>query len=464
VIRARPGSRIGFEVWLPERWNGRLLMLGNGGYSAALPYPAMKAYLAAGYAVTATDTGHAGDDPAFARDAPGAIDDWARRAAHLTAQSAKRAIRLYYGRPQSFAYFQGCSTGGHQAFMETQRYPDDFDGVVAGAPGHNRTRLNAGFAWQFVQNHDETGRLIIPASKLALVRRSALAQCRAAGSPNAGGLSSDPYLDAPWTCAPDPTVLRCVGDDSDDCLTDRQIRALRRMYDGARNPRTGERIYFGWPPGSESPAGPFGGWSAYWADPARPGQMARADFWRYWAGFGPAWNGARFDFDAAFARADARLAPRINAMSPDLDAFRRRGGKLIHWHGGADPVVPVQDSIVYRQRVVDREAAAGRDADSFYRLFVAPGVEHCQGGLGPAPVALQSAIEAWVEEGRAPASLLAVQTRGGVEGKGFSRPLCPYPAVARYAGQGPRDGAESFACIAPARATRIEPPAPRYLR
>lgn len=464
VVRARPGSQVGFEVWLPEHWNGRLLMLGNGGYSAALPYPAMKTYLAAGYAVTATDTGHAGDDPAFARDAPQAIDDWARLAVHVTATRAKQVVRRYYRRPQDFAYFQGCSTGGQQAFMEAQRYPGDFDGVVAGAPGHNRTRLNAGFAWQFVQNRDAAGHQIIPASKLALIQRNALDQCRAAEGQAFDGLASDPYLAAPWACRPDARALRCAGQDGPDCLTDLQIAALEAMYAGARNPRTGEKIYVGWPPGSEKPAGPFGGWSVYWADPARPGQMARADFWRYWAGFGQAWDGVSFDFDAAFARADAQLAPRINATDPNLDAFRRRGGKLIHWHGGADPVVPIQDSIVYRQRVAEREARGGRDADAFYRFFAAPGVEHCQGGLGPAPIALQSTIEAWVENGRAPTFLLAARAKGQTPGEGFSRPLCPYPQIARYDGVGPAGLAESFSCAAPARPTRVEPPAERYLR
>lgn len=464
VARPRRDSRIGFELWLPSSgWNGRLLMLGNGGYSSALPLAAMGDYLRAGYAVTATDTGHAGDDPDFAIDRPAAIDDWARHAVHETVTRAKALTTAYYNHPPRFAYFQGCSTGGHQAFMEVQRYPEDFDGVVAGAPGNNRTRLNADFLWRFKVNHttDAQPRLILPAAKLPLLTRAALAQCGRANGAEAGGTTSDPYLNAPQRCAFDPGVLRCAAEDRPDCLTVPQITAARALYDGPRNPRTGQRIAFGLPPGSETSAGLFGGWSAYWADPARPSEPARANFWRHWAGFGPAWDWRTFDFDRDLTRADARLARRINAMNPDLELFRRRGGKLIHWHGAADPVVPVQNSIAYHQRVVASQRSQGREADAFYRLFLAPGVEHCQGGAGPAPVGLQAAIEDWVERRRAPDQLLASRTSGA---EVVSRPLCPYPRIARYDGQGRPDLAASFSCVAPAKLDRIETPAAGYPR
>lgn len=468
VARPRAGSRIGFAVWMPlSGWNGRLLMLGNGGYSSALPETAMGVYAERGYAVVATDTGHTGDDPDFAAGRSSAIDDWARRSVHDTVTRAKRVAATFYGRPASFAYFQGCSTGGHQAFMEAQRYPADFDGVVAGAPGYNRTRLNAGFLWQFIQNHelsDPARPMILPAEKLAFITRGALAQCGKANGGEAGGLPQDPYLNAPQTCAFDPTPLLCDGAEREDCLTPIQLERLRRMYDGARNPRTGERIYFGWPPGSESPSGRYGGWSLYWANPAKPSEPARASFWRVWANLGQDWRPSASAFDKDMKRADDRLARRINAMSVDLDGFRRRGGKLIHWHGGADPVVPIQDSIAYHERLSDREAKAGRDAAAFYRFFMAPGVEHCQGGLGPLPSETQAAIEAWVERGQAPGALLATQSKGGASGRGFTRPLCPYPLVARFDGHDPPDQASSFSCAAPAAKARLETPAARYLR
>jgi feruloyl esterase len=474
VIRPVKGSRIGFELWLPRAgWNGRLLMLGNGGYSSALPLAAMTKELAAGYAVVATDTGHAGDDPSFARGRPEAIVDWGERAVHLTALRAKTLVARYYRQPARRAYFQGCSTGGHQAFMEVQRHPGDFDGVVAGAPGHNRTHLNAAFLWQYVQNHapGDDPHPIIPATKLPLITRAVLATCRAQNGAAAGGLASDPYLNDPLSCDFDPGVLQCRADEGPDCLTTRQVTALRRMYAGASNPRTGERIAFGWPFGSESSASGRGGWSSYWADPANPSAPARAGFWRDWVFHDPAWSWWRFDFDRDMRRADDRLAPVINAMSAELEPFRRRGGKLIHYHGGADPVSPLQDSISYRARVVAAVArrdglsspAADAATDGFYRFFLAPGMEHCGGGLGPAPTDLQAAIEAWVERGQAPDRLIAARPRSGADGGGFTRPLCPYPRIARYAG-GARELASSFVCAAPDRTPIIPHPASPYLR
>ena len=441
----RTNSRIGFEVWTPRKpWNGRILMLGNGGYSSALPYGAMAAYVDAGYVVAATDTGHQGDGPDFARERPQAIVDWAEHAAHETIIRTKAITAAYYGRAADHSYFQGCSTGGHQALMEAQRHPEDFDGVVAGAPGANRTRLNIGFLWQFVQNHtrDATPKLIVPASKLPLIRDAALAACRPRnGGPGVGGLASDPYLNAPQACDFDPGALRCAAGDRSDCLTAEQVTAVRAMYAGAHNPRTGEPLYVGWPRGSEA------SWNFYWADPSRPDQPARADFWRYWAGFGAAWDWRDFDFDRDAARALAKISKTIDAVDPRLEAFRKRGGKLIQWHGMADPVVPFTDSIAYHQRVVADQESRDHDAATFFRLFLAPGVEHCQGGMGPAPIALQTAIEAWVEQGRAPSRLDA--KRATADGAGLSRPLCPYPQVAVHDGAGPPDRAESFQCRAP---------------
>lgn len=456
--KPRPGSRIGFEVWTPRAaWNGRLLMLGNGGYASALPRAQMKAYAAMGYVVVATDTGHAGDGPDFARDRPQAIADWAEHAVHRSIVEAKAITAAYYGRPAAHAYFQGCSTGGHQALMEVQRHPDDFDGVVAGAPGANRTRLNIGFLWQFVQNHTREAdpRLILPASKLPMVRDAALAACRGRnGDPDVGGLASDPYLNAPLACDFDPAALTCADQDRPTCLTRDQVTALRRMYAGARNPRTGQSLYVGWPRGSEASAGGMGGWNLYWADPAKPHEPARSDFWRYWAGFGEAWDWRAFDFDRDAARALARLSKTIDAVDPDIEAFRRRGGKLIQWHGAADPVVPFADSIAYYTRAAADQSRRGHDAQDFYRLFIAPGVEHCQGGLGPSPIDLQARIEAWVERDVPPERLEARRggsgpNGGGPDGGGFSRPLCPFPAVAVHDGIGAPDRSESFRCRRP---------------
>jgi len=466
------GSRIGFELWLPrEGWTGRLQMVGNGGYGSAIAHGALVDFLRRGDAALATDTGHSGDDPSFAVGHPEAIVDWGHRAVHVSVVQGKATVAAYYGKPARHAYFSGCSTGGQQALMEAQRYPADFDGILAGAPGHNRTHLNAGFLWMFLRNHERSGggeAPILPASKLSLVTDAVLRACSGANGAEAGGLASDPFLNDPLRCDFDPGVLRCQGYSEDEgCLSEAQVEVVRRIYDGPRNPRTGERVYFGLLPGSESGPGfvpALPGWSLYWADPREPGAPARASFWRDWAFEDPDWDWWTFDFDRDMETADERLAPLINAMSPDLDAFQARGGKLIHYHGLEDPVVPATDSVAYHERVVAHAGDANEVAD-FYRLFLAPGVAHCGGGTGPNILELADTLEAWVERGRAPEWITATRhveddRSGPVE---YSRPLCPFPKLARYDGAGDPNEAGSFECVDAERPPLPEVGAP-YLR
>jgi feruloyl esterase len=462
------GSRVGFELWLPlDGWTGRLQMIGNGGYGSSIGHRALAEFLRRGDAALATDTGHSGDDPSFAAGHPEAIVDWGHRAVHVSIAHAKEVVAAHYGKPPRYAYFSGCSTGGQQALMEAQRYPEDFDGILAGAPGHNRTHLNAGFLWMFLRNHVPGSEgPILPAPKLSLVTEAALDACRGANGAEAGGLASDPFLDDPLLCGFDPGVLRCTGDLADEsCLSDAQIEVVRKIYDGPRNPRTGERIYFGLLPGSESGPGflpDLPGWSLYWADPREPTAPARASFWRHWVFEGADWDWWAFDFDRDVETADDRLAPVINAMSPDLDAFRAHGGKLIHYHGLDDPVVPATDSISYHERVAAR---AGDGVAESYRLFIAPGVAHCGGGPGPNVLELRDALEDWVEHGRAPERIVAKRLgEGSRDGPAeYARPLCPYPKRAGYDGVGDPSRAESFECIDGERA-RLPTIGARYLR
>jgi feruloyl esterase len=292
--------------------------------------------------------------------------------------------------------------------------------------------------------------------------------CGGANGAEAGGLASDPFLDDPLRCDFDPGVLLCRAASKDEeCLSEAQVEVLRRLYDGPRDPRTGERIYFGLLPGSESGPGflpDHPGWSLYWADPRKPGQPARASFWRDWVFEDPGWDGWTFDFDRDVARTDDRLAPVINAMSPDLDAFRAHGGKLIHYHGLADPVVPATDSVAYHERVVARAGGEAHVGD-FYRLFLAPGMAHCGGGPGPNVLEPRAALEAWVERGQAPDRIVATRYAGdGRSGEvADSRPLCPYPKEARYDGVGDPTRAESFDCVDVTRPPLPEIGAP-YLR
>jgi feruloyl esterase len=285
--------------------------------------------------------------------------------------------------------------------------------------------------------------------------------CRGNNGTRSGGLPTDAFLNDPLDCRFDPASLQCRAGDGADCLTAPQVAALRSMHDGARNPRTGERIYFGFPPGSENsgrilPNLP--GWSLYWADPKDAARPARASFWRVWAFGDPHWNWWDFDFDHGMAAVDERLAPVINAMDPNLGRFHQRGGRMIHFHGLADPVVPPMDSISYHERVVARlaeqpgqagdAAQARRDAAGFYRLFLVPGMEHCRGGAGPDSFDGLGALVRWVEEGVAPDRIVATrfEGEGAARRPAFSRPLCPYPQQARYRGQGDPSDAGSFTC------------------
>jgi feruloyl esterase len=257
-----------------------------------------------------------------------------------------------------------------------------------------------------------------------------------------GGLPEDRFLSAPDRCRFNPKTLQCKRNVTDEsqCLTREEVEAVEAIYRGAHNPRTHARLYYGWPKGSEL------GWPAYWANPARPGEPARLNFWRYWIFHDPDWTADRFDFDRDVARLD-EASPAIDAVNPDLSAFAKAGGKLIQFHGLADPVVPPDDSITYYERVRVKDS----DPSTFFRLFMVPGLGHCQGGPGLTSVATQDALERWVEGDDAPATLLATRFKSTnpADGAVFTRPVCPYPAEAVYDGKGDRMTASSFRCKAP---------------
>lgn len=391
VSSPETGSRIEFELWVPrEGWNGRLRMFGNGGYSSRLPREQMAAALADGFAATATDTGHKGDDPDFAIGRPQAIVDWGHRAVHETIVAAKELVFRISGKSADYTYFEGCSTGGHQALMSAQRYPEDFDGIIAGAPGHNRTRLNIAFLWDFVVNHRADGSLILGADKLSMLNAAVLRQCGGPLERQRG------YLADPLSCRFDPRELVCHSDSTGHCLSADEAEAASRLYAGPRNPRTGQQIYPGFVPGSEM------GWPNYWADPARPSQPARANFFRFWAFDDPAWQWRDFDFDRSLEHIDPAIRAAIDATDPDLTAYQRDGGKLILYHGLMDAVVSPADTLAYYRSA---SHVAGETADEFLRYFGIPGLAHCIGGPGPGLTDVHDAISTWVERGRAPTSL-----------------------------------------------------------
>jgi feruloyl esterase len=460
VATPRPASRIEFQVWIPREWNGKLVVTGNGGYSNVPSYGDMAHALRQGYAVAGGDTGHQGptpDDLQWGAGRSDRIEDWGSRSIHDITAPAKAIAAAAGGQSLRRAYYYGCSTGGHQGYAEIQRYPDDFDGVIAGAPGNNRIRLNAGFLWQFLSNHTRGGGPdpILPASKLPVITRAVVAACDASDGVRDG------VVDDPRACRFDPETLACRAGDEPSCLTAPQLEALRKMYAGATNPRTGAVVYPGWPKGSEALTStadgrPLSGWQQYWGST----EPTRAAFWRLWVFGDERWDPWSFDFDRDLARADERVGRLVDQVNPDIQAFKARGGKAVVYQGWGDPVVNALDTIAYYERVRERQGGqAGTDA--FFRLFMVPGMGHCGGGTGatsfgnqgsPAPAAdadhdLLHALDAWVERGAAPDRLIASRVEGGTVVR--QRPLCPYPQRAVYTGSGSTDAAASFVCRTP---------------
>lgn len=461
---SEPGSRIVSELWLPfeAAWNGKLLGTGNGGFAGAIRYNVLAGGLKRGFAVANTDMGTA---PASAagiwyeagNGQPAMIRDWGHRATHLMTVAAKQILLRFYGKPQQRAYFSGCSTGGHQGLSEAQRYPDDYDGILAGAPGHNRTHLHIAFNYNFQKTQASPAREL-PVAKATLFRTAALKHCGGRD----GGAPGELFLNTPLACRFDPARLACKpGQGENGCLTGGEIDSLRAFFGGARNPRTGELIYFPFLPGSENQAAPLLG------NPQSDVRRAPGDLGP-WMSDG---TGAsdRFDFDKDVDRLDAQWGPDINALSPDIAEFSGRGGKLMLYHGWEDGVVSPLDSVAYFESI----DGGSQKRDAFARLYMVPGMGHCMGGAGARPLTLEdmpgddfpddellAALDRWVDGGIVPATLTGYAFEDGK--LRATRPLCAYPAVPRYQGTGDPTKASSFVCERKA-ALSFERPPPRYL-
>jgi len=446
---ARPtsDSDIRFEVWIPpsEAWNGKFQGVGNGGYQGSISYAAMAAALRRGYATAGTDTGHTGDDVIFGQGHPEKVIDYGYRAVHVMTDTAKLVIRNATGRFAERSYFVGCSAGGHQALSEAQRYPDDYDGIVAGAPANNRIRQTFGFLASWLATHDAAGAPLLSPAKLSLLTRSATAACDAID-----GLK-DGLIDDPRRCTFDPASIACKADADDAaCLTPPQVTAAQRMYEGTKSPRTGALIYTGWPRGSEAFGdSPNQGWRQYILDPKEP---SRAGVFKYFLFHDPNWDYRTIDWDRDLAYAEQQI-PHIAAVDTNLAPFKKSGGKLLVYTGWADPVVPPQTAVAYYEGVAKAMGGPALTQD-FFRMFMAPGMGHCAGGPGPNQFDAVGALEEWVEKGKAPTQLIATHSTAGKVDR--SRPLCVYPRVARYKGTGSIDEAANFTCVAPPA-----PPAPR---
>jgi feruloyl esterase len=440
--------QIKFEVWLPAGdWNGKFQGVGNGGLAGTISYGAMRTALANGYATASTDTGHVSTDTTWFTNEQQTIDN-GHRAIHEMTVKAKAIVRAYYGERERFAYFNGCSTGGGQGYMSVQRYPEDYDGVLAGAPNWIPTRLRAGgHVWAWVATHKDPAATIPtagPTSKLPLMGNAVLARCDARDG------VVDGVIEDPRTCDFNPDELLCKpGQDPATCLTAPQVGAVHKLYGGARNPNTGEQIFPGYARGVEF------GWNALigGANPFGAGY----EFFRHAVFQDPAYDFRNFDFDAHVALADQLFGDIINADSPDLSRFARRGGKLLIYHGWADPLIPTYNSLDYYDRLLaffgDRGHRRHRDehdrealhrVQKFARMFLIPGMGHCSGGPGTDTFDGMGVLEQWVEQGKAPQQIAASHLTNGVVDK--TRPLCLYPRVALYKGSGDTNDAANFVC------------------
>jgi feruloyl esterase len=423
------GSTIGSELWLPiAGWNGKFQAVGNRGWGGSISYPALAGAVAAGYAAASTDTGHRGGGATFALGAPEKVIDSGYRAAHDTTVIAKSLIASYYQKPASLSYWNGCSLGGRQGLAEAQRYPDDYIGIVVGDPVNNLIDLYAA-RLSIARTVHRSATSAIPSVKYPALHRAVLAACdRLDGVP-------DGVLEDPRQCHFDPDVIACKGADGPDCLTADQVETARAIYAPITHPRTGRLLSAGFPPGTEL------GWNAVAG--AQPENNALGLF-RFVVLGQPEWDWQSSDFAAAIDRAKAQASPVLDALDANLAPFIDRGGKLLLYHGWADSQTSAGNTLAYYQTVIDR---IGSDrAATGLRLFMIPGMGHCEGGDGTDTFDKMAPLERWVESATPPPTIPASRIRDGKVDR--ARPLCPYGSVARWNGTGDPNAAASFSCAA----------------
>ena len=432
TIIPTPDSDIRAEIWLPlNGWNGKFLTAGNGAWGGSIQYQALADGLRRNYATASSDTGHTTVDASFAIGHPEKLIDFGYRAVHQTAVLGKAIIVGLYNTAPRYSYFNGCSGGGRQSFMEAQRYPEDFDAIIAGAPGYDRTDV----AFQTLgmnQATHETPESFIPAGKYPLIHNAAMSMCDAHDGLE-DGLISDPV-----NCDFDPGALQCQADDAATCLTEPQVVAARKIYATITDSRTGELLTAGLEPGSELHWGGVAG--------ERPNFMYLSLFQHV------VYPDEEWDFrsmDVALNLDAARAADNgvLAAVSPYLEPFFSRGGKLLIYHGWADQNIPPLGSVDYYQQVV--ETLGLPKTNEGMRLYMVPGMGHCGGGYGPNEFDMLDVLDKWRDQGQAPQAVVAELREDNNVVR--SRPLCPYPQVAHYNGTGSINEVGNFTCVVPVK-------------
>jgi feruloyl esterase len=425
-IKPSADSDIRFEVWLPTNWNGKFLQTGNGGAAGSIVYTSLAVPLAKGYAVANTDTGHrgAGGDFAWAVGHPEKVTDYAYRAVHELTVVGKAVTAARYGKAPSRSYWDGCSTGGRQGLKEAQRFPDDYDAIVAGAPANNWSAL---MSYSILTQRNLTGAGALGIDKLGLLKDAAIAACD-----GRDGIT-DRVITRPGACSFDPGALQCPAGQTGGCLSVSEVAAARRIYAGVVS-KSGTVIMPGTGPASE----PL--WGAY----ASPQFSIGTNYFRNLVAKDQKWDPATFDVDADLARAEAQDAGAAKAMEPDLGPFVARGGKLLIYHGTTDGLIPYGNSVNYYNSVVG-SLGADRSRDSV-ALYLVPGMDHCAGGEGAFVVDWLSALETWDATGKPPAVIRGLRPAAGAA-KPFTRPICAYSQVPRYNGTGDHADAANWACV-----------------
>jgi feruloyl esterase len=461
IIKPASDSNINFEVWLPSTgWSGRYQQVGNGGFAGSIVYSSMVPAVANFNATASTDDGssQASSQPPGAFGASrDRLVDYGLRAVHATTENAKALIKAFYGKPQKYSYFAGCSKGGAEAMNLVQQHPNDFDGILAGAPAQYGAPMVTGFMWDTIAVAiDNPG--FVPAAYISETLVPAeMAQCA-----NAKLVQTDRFLNDPRKCRIDFKKLSCTSLPTSTCLTQPQIDGIKAVLSGPRTTR-GVKLAPGYEP-------EFGGWlgniiSNSATPPATP-TTSQSYFalgvYQYWVT--PSITPSSFDIDTSSVALDEQVGPLINFTNPDLTPFRTHGGKLIQYHGFADPLITPEFSLKYYKALVEFDARRERDdpresTAEYYRLYMVPGMGHCSGGEGPNSFGTHgglpsgdpasdifAALEQWVEKGISPKEIVASGTNNGVSPPvPFTRPLCPYPKKAVYIG-GDTNKATSFLC------------------
>ena len=423
------------EVWLPSSgWNGKFQAVGNGGWAGTISYPALAQAVAAGYATASTDTGHAGNNGSFALGHPEKLIDFGFRAVHETTQQAKAVVGAYYGSSPALSFWNGCSLGGRQGITEAQRYPADFDAIVAGAPAVNSMSLHAARVAinQIVHRSADS---YIPPEKYQAIHDAALNACDALDG------VKDGVIDTPSRCKFDPKVLACSGPESAACLTAAQVETARALYAPVKDPKSGGVVF----PQLLEPGSELG-----WATLAGPQPVGTAlDAFKYVVFADANWDWRSFNLSTDLSRGLRQDAGTMNAGDVDLRPFFNRGGKLLMYHGWADQQVAASNSVEFFNKVTKTvgRSAVGKSIE----LYMVPGMGHCAGGAGTDTFDKMAAIESWVKTGRAPESIVAAHRTDGVADR--TRPLCPFGKVARWKGAGSTDDAANFTCVADAKST-----------